>query len=224
MKITYLWHSAILLAWQVSILIDPFITWNDLSKIDINSLKPDYILVTHAHNDHLWDTIEIAKNCSAKVITSFELANYLRNFWIQTIWMNIWWTLDFWNLKIKMTNAIHSSSLPDWQMCWIASWFIVFLDWECFYHAWDTDLFYDMKMVIAKNEIDFAFLPIWWIFTMWDDEAVTACEWLNCKNVIPVHYNTFQAIKKDSHIFKEKVEKNTNSKCIVLWIDESIDC
>jgi L-ascorbate metabolism protein UlaG (beta-lactamase superfamily) len=223
MKITYFWHSAVLLEWEKTILIDPFISWNPLNNIDINTINPDYILVTHWHEDHIWDAIEIARNSSATIIAIVELANYFKWLWLKTIWFNVWWELELQDLRIKMTEAIHSSSLQNWDNAWLATWFLIFIENKCFYHAGDTGLFYNMKEVISKNNIDIAFLPIWWYYTMWIDDAVIATSWLDCKNVIPIHYNTFPSIKVDHFKFKNKVESETNAKCSIMEIWESLE-
>jgi L-ascorbate metabolism protein UlaG (beta-lactamase superfamily) len=223
MKITYFWHSAVLLEWEKTILIDPFISWNPLNNIDINTINPDYILVTHWHKDHIWNTIEIAKNSGAIIIAIVELANYFKWLWLKTIWFNVWWELELESLKIKMTEAIHSSSLKNWGNAWIAIWFLIFIENKYFYHAGDTGLFYNMKEVISKNNIDIAFLPIWWYYTMWVDDAVIATSRLGCKNVIPIHYNTFPSIKADPLNFKKKVENETNAKCNIMNIWESLE-
>lgn len=180
-----------------NILFDPFITPNPLaSHVDIRTVIPHVILVSHAHNDHVADLVEIAKYSKALVVCSFEIHEWLHNKGVEnTIPMNIGGTVDVGFAKIKMVNAIHSSTFADGSPGGNPAGFVVFNQEECFYYAGDTGLTYDMKLIAEEFELDFAFLPIGDHFTMGVTDALKAAKFVNTKKVIGMHYNTFPPIE-----------------------------
>lgn len=203
-----------------SILIDPFITWNPISKIgleDILKKKILAVIVSHWHSDHIWDTVDIAQKTGCLVVSTFEVINYFQNFFKleNTHPMHIWWEFLFSFGKIKLVTAIHWWGI--WPEClWgTPAWIMLEIDWKTIYHAWDTALTYDMKLLESRN-IDLAFLPIWDNFTMWIDDAVIATGFIKPKVVVPIHFNTFEMIKQDPQEFAEKVMLSWNSVCKVL--------
>jgi len=179
------------------LLFDPFITHNPLAKhIDISTIKPNYILLSHGHGDHVADLIEIQKNSGAKVICIAEIAGWLGKQDIDAHGMNIGGSFTFDFGRVKMVNAIHSSSMPDGSYGGNPAGFVIYAEDKTIYFAGDTALTYDMKL-LADDNVDWALLPIGDNYTMGADDAVKACYFINCKNVIGIHYDTFPAIKID---------------------------
>ena len=190
-----------------TLLFDPFITHNPLAKhIDVNSLKPDYILVSHGHGDHTADLLTIQKNSGAKVICIAEIASWLGNQGIEAHGMNIGGGFNFDFGRVKMVNAIHSSSMPDGSYAGNPAGFVVYAEGKAIYFAGDTALTYDMKLLADEN-LDWALLPIGDNYTMGADDAIKACDFINCKNVIGMHYDSFPVIKIDKQEVMEKFVK-----------------
>jgi len=198
MKITYLGHSSLSIETKdKTLLIDPFITGNELaSKIDINKLQADYILVTHAHEDHILDVEAIAKRTGAKVISNYEIVTYFGNKGIDGHPMNHGgkWKFDFGT--VHYTNAIHSSSFPDGTYGGQPGGFVLETSNHRLYIAGDTALTYDMKLISETiGELDLVVLPIGDNFTMDIDSAIKASSFLNCSKVLGYHFDTFGYIQ-----------------------------
>lgn len=223
MKIDYIGHSCVLLNGSKKVLVDPFITGNPKAKITADEVEADYILVTHGHADHLGDAVEIAKRTGAEVIAMVELGNWIGAHGVTAHPINIGGSLDFGDFKVKMVSATHSSCLPTGEYCGLAAGFIFWLDDICFYHAGDTGLFSDMAYVIAGFEIDLSFLPIGGYYTMDAKDAVKAVKWLECKDVMPIHYNTFPAITTDLDKFVHDVTIHTVATARPVQPGESLE-
>ena len=208
MKTTYYGQSCLSIeTGGKTLLFDPFITHNPLaSHIDINSLKPDYILLSHGHGDHIDDLLPIQKNSGAKVICIAEIATWLGNQGIEAHGMNIGGGYNFEFGRVKMVNAIHSSSMPDGSYGGNPAGFVIYAEGKAIYFAGDTALTYDMKL-LADDNIDWAFLPIGDNYTMGVDDAIKAAGFINCKNIIGVHYDSFPVIKIDKEEAMEKFAK-----------------
>lgn len=223
MNITYYGHSCF--GVEVNgkhLLFDPFITPNELAKeIDATKIKVDYILLSHGHEDHVADAVSIAKRTGAKVICIFEIHTWLNNQGIRnTHPMNIGgkWKFDFGN--VKCVAAAHSSSLPDGSYAGNAMGFIVESTEGNFYFAGDTALTYDMKLIGDYRTIDFAFLPIGDNFTMGPDNAIIAAEFIKCRKIIGMHYDTFGYIKIDHEKAIKKFE-HAGNELILFNIGET---
>lgn len=211
MEISYHGHSVVKIMTDThTILIDPFITGNGQTDLDAAKEKVDVILVTHGHNDHLGDTVDLAKRNNATVIATFELANYVESFGINVHAMGIGGSYDFEFGTVKFTQAFHSSSFTteDGEIIYggMPAGVLFTSEGKTIYHAGDTALFGDMKLIGERNNIDVAFLPIGDNFTMGPEDAAYAVQLLKPQIVIPVHYNTFPPIKQDPQIFKNLVE------------------
>ncbi len=223
MNITYLGHAS--LSIQVAnknIIVDPFITANDLAKnIDINSLKADYILVTHAHQDHILDVESIAKRTGAKIISNFEIVNHYGTLGIDGHPMNHGgsWQFDFG--KVTYLNAIHSSSFPDGSYGGQPGGFLLETAEANVYIAGDTALTMDMKLIPLQAKLDLAILPIGDNFTMGIESALIAAEFVECDKVLGYHYDTFGYIEIDHQKAKE-VFKNKGFDLTLLDIGNSI--
>jgi len=187
------------------LLFDPFISPNPMAKnIDIKSLKPDYILVSHGHGDHVADLLTIQKNSGAVVICIAEIANWLEKQGIKNAHgMNIGGGFNFDFGRVKMVNAVHSSTLADGSPGGNPAGFVLYAEGKRIYYAGDTALTWDMKL-LADEKIDWAFLPIGDNYTMGADDAVKACGFINCTNVIGMHYDTFPVIKIDKGEVRQK--------------------
>ncbi|MBK7682894.1 MAG: metal-dependent hydrolase [Bacteroidia bacterium] len=200
MIITYLGHSCFTIEVNNSVLLfDPFITPNELaSSIDIKKLMPDYILISHGHQDHIADAVSIAKQSGATIISNWEIVNWLNNQGVEKSHpMNIGghWFFDFG--KVKCVNAVHSSSLPDGSYGGNPMGFLLETKEGNIYYAGDTALTLDMKLIGDYKKIDVAFLPIGSNFTMGIDNAVIASDFIHCDKIIGMHYDTFGYIKID---------------------------
>jgi L-ascorbate metabolism protein UlaG (beta-lactamase superfamily) len=208
MKTTYYGQSCLSIeTGGKTLLFDPFITHNSLaSHIDVNSLKPDYILVSHGHGDHVADLITIQKNSGAKVICIAEIATWLGNQGIEAHGMNIGGGFNFDFGRVKMVNAIHSSSMPDGSYGGNPAGFVIYSEGKAIYFAGDTALTYDMKL-LADDNLDWAYLPIGDNYTMGANDAIKACDFINCKNVVGIHYDSFPVIKIDKDEVMEKFVK-----------------
>jgi L-ascorbate metabolism protein UlaG (beta-lactamase superfamily) len=206
MKITYYGQSTFEIeTGGKKLLFDPFISPNPLAKnIDINSLRPDYILVSHGHGDHVADLLAIQKNSGAKVICIAEIAGWLSQKGVDNAHgMNIGGGFDFDFGRVKMVNAVHSSTLPDGSAGGNPAGFLIHAGGKAIYFAGDTALTYDMKL-LADEKLDWALLPIGDNYTMGADDAIKASAFIHCKNVIGMHYDTFPPIKIDKNSVREK--------------------
>ncbi len=224
MQITYYGHSCFMVTINgTKILFDPFISPNPLAKdIDIKSIKPNYILISHGHEDHIADAVAIAMHSGAKVVCAWEIHNWLNKQGVDSTHpMNVGgkWMFEFG--KVKCVSAEHSSSLPDGTYGGTAMGFIIESDKGSFYYSGDTALTYDMKLIGEFRKLDFALLPIGDNFTMGVDNAIIASDFIKCNTIIGLHYDTFGYIVIDK---KEAIDKfhNSGKKLILMNIGEEI--
>lgn len=213
MRLTYYGHSACLLHTENHrLLFDPFLSGNPLCPVDPQSVRCDYILLTHGHADHVGDTVQIARANEATVIATFELASYLEKKWgLKVHAMNIGGGCAFPFGKVQMTQAFHSSSCEgdagEPIYLGMPGGFMVYADHRCVYHAGDTALFGDMRLLGDSTVIDLALLPIGDNFTMGPNEAMKSLELLHPRAVVPIHYNTFPQIRQDVYAFADRVSQ-----------------
>jgi len=199
MKITYLGHAA--LSIEVAgkrLIVDPFISPNPLAKdIDVDALEADYILITHAHQDHIVDVDAIAKRTGARIISNYEIVTHYGNLGMEGHPMNHGgsWQFDFG--RVTYTNAIHTSSFPDGSYGGQPGGFLLETDEANIYIAGDTALTFDMKLIPMQCKLDFAVLPIGDNFTMGYESAVIGAEFLECDRIMGYHYDTFGYIEID---------------------------
>ena len=172
--------------------------------IDINSLKADYILITHAHQDHVLDVESIAKRTGAKIVSNYEIVTHYGNLGFEGHPMNHGgsWQFDFG--RLTYVNAIHTSSFPDGTYGGQPGGFILESKEGNIYIAGDTALTMDMKLIPLQTKLDLAILPIGDNFTMGIESAVIASDFIECSNILGYHYDTFGYIEIDHSEAKNK--------------------
>lgn len=198
MKVKYYGHSCFSVHTSgKTLLFDPFISENPLAKdVDINKIEADYILVTHAHNDHTADLLSIANRTGAKIIANWEISEWaIRNGYENTHPMNLGGFFDFDFGKVQMVKAVHSSSFKDGTYGGHPAGFVVCSEDKKFYYSGDTALTQDMHLIPERHNLNFAFLPIGSNFTMDITDAITASKFVKCTHIIGMHYDTFGYIK-----------------------------
>ncbi len=205
-QLTFFGHSCWkITAEKTAILIDPFINGNPQSPVKEDDVKADYLIVTHAHGDHLGDAIPIAKRSGGTIISNYEIAMYCGKQGAAVHPMHIGGAHAFPFGRVKLTPAWHGSSFPDGSYGGTPAGCIVTVEGKTVYHTGDTGLFMDMQLIGEMNPIDVALIPIGDNFTMGIDDAVKAAAMLKPKKVIPMHYNTFDMIKSDPTAFSERI-------------------
>ncbi|MBI3235402.1 MAG: metal-dependent hydrolase [Bacteroidetes bacterium] len=200
MKLTYYGHSCFMLDTGLfKILFDPFITGNDLAKdIDISTIMPHFICVSHGHSDHIADCERIALQSGATVISSWEIYEWLGKRGLTKLHpMNTGgsWLFDFG--RIKCVEAVHSSGLPDGSYGGNPLGFLLYVDNKIIYYAGDTALTLNMKLIGEYHKPDWALLPVGSNFTMDIQDAVIASQFIQCDKIVAMHYDTFGYIKVD---------------------------
>ena len=215
----YIHHSCFMLeADKDSIIFDPFLDGNP-EGLTAKDIKTNYVLVSHAHGDHLGDAYAISKNNGALVISTAEIATEASNNGCKSHSLHIGGTHAFAFGKVRITQAFHGSGILGGHACG----FIVDFHGTTVYFAGDTGIFGDMKLLGELEKIDYAILPIGDNFTMGPSDAARAVELLGVKKVIPVHYNTWPIIKQDPNEFKNLVESKGKTKVFVVAPGESLE-
>ncbi|MBR2429881.1 metal-dependent hydrolase [bacterium] len=212
MQIKYLGHSAFEIEIDhKKILIDPFLIM--CPNYDLQGITD--IFITHGHSDHIGSAIEISKQTGAKITAIFELANYcsLKGASINGINLGSWISYD-WG-KVIAVPASHSSSTPDGTYAGEPCGYVFEIDGKKIYHAGDTSLNAEMKIIGELYSPEISLLPIGGYYTMGIEQATIASQWLNTKVVIPMHYNTFEVINVDLKIFESNIKKRGKYPCIL---------
>ena len=216
MQLTWLGHSCVLLTGSKKVLVDPFIEGGS-----VQGTNPDIVAVTHGHADHMGETVALNR----KTVAITEIARYLKAKGLPVESMNIGGTIMVEGVSFTMTAAVHSSTIevaePGFS-AGTAAGFVIDLDGVKVYHAGDTALFSDMKLIGELYHPDIALIPIGGRFTMGIAEAMMAANFIGAKTVIPIHYNTWERIHADPKQFKKAIERTTDIKVKVLKPGESM--
>lgn len=223
MNVTYLGHGCVnIKVNNKNLLIDPFISGNPLaSHIDKDTLDVDYILITHAHQDHILDVESIAKRTGAIIISNYEIVMHYADKDFEGHPLNHGGSRTFDDIQIKYVNAIHTSSFPDGSYGGQPGGFIISNAGKTVYVAGDTAVTYDMKLIPMQFNVNLAVLPIGDNFTMGIDDAIIASDFVDCNKVLGCHYDTFPPIS----INKEEAINKFNAKgkeLILLDIGNSV--
>jgi L-ascorbate metabolism protein UlaG (beta-lactamase superfamily) len=217
MEVTYYGHSCFGLKIEGKhIVFDPFITDNPLAiDIHVSQIPCDMLLISHGHGDHIGDAVHLSKLTGAKVFGIYEITHWLSQQGVTNYHpMNIGGSVTHENITIKMVKAEHSSSFPDGTYAGTAAGYIIGTPNFQVYYSGDTALHSDMKIIKEQFDIDYAFLPIGDNFTMGINDAVIAAEWIGCRKVLGMHYDTFGYIQID----KKKAIETFSSRNIPLTL------
>lgn len=201
MKITFLGHASFHIEINGKhIVVDPFISGNPIAAhIDIHKIKADYILVTHAHQDHVLDVELIAKNTNATIVSNFEIATYYENKGFNVFPMNHGGTFQEEVFSAKYVNAIHTSSFADGTYGGQPGGFVISSSSTSVYFSGDSALTFDMKLIPLFTKLDAAVFPIGDTFTMGISDAILASDFVECNKIIGCHFDTFPPIKIDKN-------------------------
>ncbi|WP_276166726.1 metal-dependent hydrolase [Zobellia alginiliquefaciens] len=224
MKITHYGQNSLSIEiGSQTIIVDPFITQNELSKdkVDIMQLKADYIFLTHAHFDHILDAEAIAKNTGATIVSNFEIYKYYDEKGLDAMPMNHGGSRTFDFGKVKYVNAIHTSSFPDGSYGGNPGGFVFSAEGKTIYISGDTALTMDMKLLPLQFEIDLAILPIGDVVTMGINDAVLASDFVGCNRVLGVHYDALP-FTKINHEEAKQTFKKVGKELILLEVGETM--
>lgn len=217
---TYFGHACFMLDdGNSKLLFDPFLTGNSKAAITADKVECDYILISHAHSDHLGDAPEIANRTGAEIVAIPEVLGLCTQKFkgLKCAPMNLGGTLKLPFGFIRMVPALHSSGVPGGVACG----FVVNIGERNFYYAGDTALFEDMKIIGHRDKLTAAILPIGDNYTMGIEDAAVASQWLNAPYIIPVHYNTWDIIAQNVDEFKAHTEEITQSEVKIIKPGES---
>ncbi len=204
------------------LLVDPFLTGNPAAAITADKVQPDFILITHGHGDHVGDAVAIAKRTGAQVISNDEIVSWFRAHGVENGHpQHIGGGFNYPFGYLKLTNALHGSALPDGANGGNPAGFLLTTkDGKKIYLSGDTGLFGDMRL-IGEEGLDLAVIPIGDNYTMGPADALRAVKLLQPKNVIPIHYNTYDMISQDPQRWAQQVESQTGAKVHILKPGES---
>jgi L-ascorbate metabolism protein UlaG (beta-lactamase superfamily) len=200
------------------VLTDPFLTGNPKGAVSADEVDPTHIFLTHGHQDHYGDIVDIAKRTGAQVVAVTELAGELGEQGVENVSdPNIGGTIEFSDagLWVRITPAWHTSTTPNGMVC-TPTGMVIGIGGKVVYHLGDTGLFSDLALPGQRDEIDVALMCIGGHYTMDRHDAVRAAELVGAKTVIPCHYDTFPPIETDAQAFKSDVESKTSSEVVVL--------
>jgi L-ascorbate metabolism protein UlaG (beta-lactamase superfamily) len=224
-RLCWLGHACLLLESDGKrILIDPFLTGNPAAAMTADKVQADFILVSHGHGDHVGDTVAIAERTGATVVCNYEMSGWFEKQGLKKVHgQQHGGGHHFPFGYVKLTLAFHGSMLPDGSYGGNPAGFLItFKDGTRVYDAADTGLFGDMRL-IGEEGVDLAVLPIGDNYTMGPDDALRAVNLIQPRQVVPIHYNTWELIAQDAGAWAGRVRKETQSEPVILkpgeWVD-----
>ena len=226
MKITWLGHSAFLIEGRDRILIDPFLTGNPKASTTHDKVDCDIICVTHGHSDHLGDAVDIARRTGAVVASILEMSNFVERVGVKSVGFNLGGTAKIRDTSITMVPAFHSSSIgaPGLEFSAAMAVGLVIESGKTVYHAGDTSVFGDMKLIRDLYKPDVAMLPIGGFFTMDPEQAAMAVSFVKPMIAVPMHYGTWPLIEQDPKEFERLVKKSSpKTRVVILKPGESLE-
>jgi len=225
MKVNYLGHSAFLIEGRNRILVDPFLTGNPKASTTPDKVQCDIICVTHGHSDHLGDTVEIARRTGATVACIVEMSDYLEKCGVKSLGFNMGGPAKILDSSITLVPAFHSSSIgaPGLEFSAAMPVGVVIDSGKVVYHAGDTCVFGDMKLIGQMYKPDLALLPIGGFFTMDPKQAAMAVDLIKPKVAVPMHYSTWPPIEQDPKEFERLVKKSSKTKVVIMRPGESLE-
>jgi L-ascorbate metabolism protein UlaG (beta-lactamase superfamily) len=229
MEIKFHGHSCFeLREGEATVLVDPFLKPNNpVAVASADEVAPTHIAISHGHADHIADAVPVAKRTGAHCVAIVELAKWLEGQGVEAVSdPNFGGTVEFeWGF-VSLVPAWHTNTIPGSAESPFsaehgiaigpAAGLVIELGGRTVYHAGDTCLFSDMRLVAQRRAIDVALLPIGGHYTMDRHDAAVAAELIGAQTVIPMHYDTFPAIEADSDAFKAEVESKTSSSVVLL--------
>jgi L-ascorbate metabolism protein UlaG (beta-lactamase superfamily) len=229
MEIKFHGHSCFeLSANGTTVLVDPFLKPNNPAAVhSAEEVEPTHIAISHGHADHMADAVGVARRTGAHCVAIVELAEWLKGQGIEAVSdPNLGGTVEFDWGYIGLVPAWHTNTLPGSAdapfssehgiVVGPAAGLLIKIGETTVYHAGDTCLFSDMKLIAERSDVDVFLVPIGGHYTMDRRDAVVACEFVGAKTVIPMHYDTFPPIETDGDAFKTDVEAQTGSQVVLL--------
>jgi L-ascorbate metabolism protein UlaG (beta-lactamase superfamily) len=225
MKVTWLGHSAFLIEGKDRILVDPFLNGNPMAARKPEDVDCDIICVTHGHSDHLGDAVAIARRTGAVIACILEMSAYIERCEAKSIGFNLGGTATIRDTKVTLVPAFHSSSIgaPGLEFSAAQPVGVVIDSGKVVYHAGDTSVFGDMRLIGEMYKPDLALLPIGGFFTMDPKGAALATSLIGPKTVIPMHYGTWPPIEQDPRTFEKEVKKVSKAKVVILKPGETTE-
>jgi L-ascorbate metabolism protein UlaG (beta-lactamase superfamily) len=213
---------------DATLLIDPFLKPNNPTAVaTAEDVEPTQIAITHGHVDHMADAVGVAKRTGAECVAIVEIAKWLEEQGLEDVHdPGLGGTVSFDWGWVKLVPALHTSTIAGSEespfsptsgtVIGAAAGIVASIGGVTVYHAGDTCLFSDMRLIAERNPVDVALLPVGGHYTMDRHDAVVAAEFVGASTVIPVHFNTFPVIETDVGAFKSEVELKTTSQVAVL--------
>lgn len=223
--VNYIGHSCFeLVSPEVKILVDAFLAPNNPAATKTAAdFSPDVVALTHGHVDHCADAQAVAANGSTELVALVEVANWFGGKGFSKVNdLNFGGTVSYPWGSIRMTQAVHTNTLPDGTVVGPAGGLVITIGDKVIYHVGDTALFSDLSLVKRRAPIDLALVPIGGWYTMDPEDAAEAVRLIGAKTVIPCHYNTFPPIEQDPQVFAGLVTAQTDSTPVILAPDESL--